>query len=367
MIGLAHRGFRLKDYNHHLCHTLRNAGYETNLIGVQHLIRGDERHKLGYNNIVNAKGNSVRQVVPAAEEFLSSAPKEPFFLSVGFSETHREYPEPTSKTDALYCRPPAPLPDTHETRYDMACFMASAQILDEGMGKVLNALETNHLAENTLVICTTDHGIAFPGMKCNLTDHGIGIMLMMRGPDGFTGGKVIDAMVSHVDIYPTICDLLDIERPGWLQGNSMMPIIKGEADEINEEIYSEVTYHAAYEPMRAVRTKRWKYIRRFGGRYRRVLPNCDDSVSKDVWVKNGWADQVLAEEELYDLIFDPNETNNLAGKSSHAKTLKDMRRRMERWMESTEDPLLEGPVPAPAGASVNDPDGISPREPTMTV
>lgn len=367
MIGLAHRGFTLKDYSHHLCHTLRATGYETTLVGVQHLIKWEEIDKLGYGNVVDVRGKYSNQVAPAAVDFLDSAPKTPFFLTVGFGQTHRGFPEPGPAEDARYCRPPAPLPDTPETRYDMASYMASARILDASMGKVLDALEASGLAENTLVICTTDHGIAFPGMKCNLTDHGTGIMLMMRGPGGFTGGGVVDGMVSHLDIFPTICELLNISPPDWLEGKSIMPLINGEADQINDEIFSEVTYHAAYEPMRAARTQRWKYMRRFGGRNRPVLPNCDDSPSKTVWMENGLADRVLAEEELYDLIFDPNETQNLASDPGHIQILEEMRGRLQRWMESTEDPLLNGPVPAPSGSKVNDPDGISPGETPVTV
>ena len=367
MIGLAHRGFALKDYNQHLCHTMRAAGYDTTLIGVQHVANSERKSKIGYNNDIKVQSQNVKHIAPAAEEFLGNAPKTPFFLSVGFSETHRVFHEPGPSEDVRYCRPPAPIADTPETRSDMAGFMASARILDGGMGRVLDALEANGLAENTLVICTTDHGIAFPGMKCNLTDHGIGIMLMMRGPGGFSGGRAIDAMVGHIDIYPTLCDLLDIKPPDWLQGKSMIPLINGEADEINEELFSEVTYHAAYEPMRAVRTKRWKYIRRFGGRGKPVLPNCDDSPSKELWLKNGWADRILAPEELYDLVLDPNETRSLAGDPACADALIEMRGRMDRWMKDTDDPLLKGPVPAPSGTRVNDPDGVSPREPAIAI
>jgi arylsulfatase A-like enzyme len=244
----------------------------------------------------------------------------------------------------------------------MAAFKASASILDMSIGIVLEALDKNGLAENTLVICTTDHGIAFPGMKCNLTDHGIGVMLIMRGPGGFTGGDVCDAMVSHIDLFPTICDLLEIEHPEWLQGNSMMPLIRGEVDEINDEIFTEVTYHAAYEPQRAVRTKRWKYIRRFEERNTPVLPNCDDSPSKDVWLKHGWRERHVPQEQLYDLIFDPNETHSLADDPLMADILDEMRGRLEQWMCATDDPILNGPVPAPSGTRFNDPDGLSPSE-----
>jgi len=257
----------------------------------------------------------------------------------------------------------------------MAAFKASARVLDQGIGAVLDALEVGGLAENTLVICTTDHGIAFPGMKCNLTDHGIGVMLIIRGPfgsaqgrpGGFTGGQVCDAMVSHIDLFPTICDLLEIEPPAWLQGQSMMPLIRGEAEQINDEIFAEVTYHAAYEPQRAVRTRRWKYLRRFEDRRSPVLPNCDDSLSKDLWLQNGWRSRPPASEQLYDLVFDPNETHNLVGDPSVVEVLEGMRSRLDRWMQATDDPLLRGPVPAPLGVELNDPDGLSPNEPTRVV
>jgi arylsulfatase A-like enzyme len=249
----------------------------------------------------------------------------------------------------------------------MARFKASAAEFDRGVGAVLDALDANQLAENTLVICTTDHGIAFPGMKCNLTDHGIGVMLIVRGPHGFAGGQVCDALVSHVDLFPTLCDLVGIDRPAWLQGRSLMPLVRGEADQIREQIYAEVTYHAAYEPKRAVRTRRYKYIRRFDERSRPVLPNCDDSPSKDLWLAHGWAERPPAAEQLYDLIFDPNEACNRASDPAMREVLDDMRRRLERWMHDTDDPLLHGPVPAPPGARANDPDGISPREQPATL
>ena len=361
MIGLAHRGFSLNDYNQHIVHSLRSAGYHTVLAGVQHVARQAE--KIGYDELLKAESHGVKEVLPKAVEFLGRKQEEPFFLSVGFSETHRVFPEPGPDDDPRYNRPPVPLPDRPETRRDMAAFKASVRIFDTGVGAVLEALEKYSLAENTLVICTTDHGIAFPGMKCNLTDHGTGVMLIVRGPNGFSGGKVCDAMVSQIDLYPTLCELLEIDAPNWLQGKSIMPLIREEVEEINEELFAEVTYHAAYEPKRAVRTRRWKYIRRFGDWEKPVLPNCDDSLSKDLWMAHGWRQRTLPRERLFDLVFDPNETNDLATDSAHQKVLEEMRGRLQRWMERTDDPLLRGDeVPAPKGAKVNPMDGLSPRD-----
>jgi len=232
---------------------------------------------------------------------------------------------------------------------------------------VLDAVDANGLAENTLVICTTDHGIAFPRMKGNLTDHGIGVMLILRGPGGFTDGKVYDALVSHIDFFPTICDLLEIDYPNWLQGNSLVPLIEGEVEQIHDAIFAEVTYHAAYEPQRAVRTQNWKYIRRFDHHLGPVLPNCDDSPSKDVLIQHGWKERSRPLEQLYDLTFDPNEASNVANDLSNALILEEMRTRLDRWMSTTDDPLLHGPVPAPSGAELNDPDQMSSSYPTRFV
>ena len=365
MLGLAHRGFRLNDYRQHLVHTLRGAGYETTLIGMQHEAR--EPGMLGYDRIVPLASASVQNVAPAAAQFLRASPAQPFFLAVGFEETHREYPQPEPPFDGRYNRPPLPLPDHPAVRRDFAAYQTSARHLDEGVGQVLEALEAGGLAQNTLVISTTDHGLAFPGMKCCLTDHGIGVSLILRAPQCFGGGRVLDGLVSQIDLFPTICELAGIAKPAWLQGRSLLPLLNGTAEDVNEEIFAEVTFHAAEEPLRAVRTRRYKYIRRYDGRQSPVLPNVDDSPSKQVWVDAGWAQRPLEAEQLFDLVFDPNEAHNLAGRAEMEPVLAEMRARLRRWMEATADPLLLGRVQPPRGVLLNDPDGASPSEPTFWV
>ena len=224
------------------------------------------------------------------------------------------------------------------------------------------------MAENTLVICTTDHGLAFPEAKATLYDRGIGVMLIMRGPGGFTGGRAIDALVSQIDIFPTVCDLVGIPRPEHVQGTSLLPLVQGERESVRDTIFAEKTYHVAYEPERCARTTRWKYIRHFEPERRApVLANIDDGPSKDALLEGGFAERRIPEEQLYDLLLDPNEARNLAGEASHQRVLEEMRARLTAWMRETDDPLLEGPVPPPPGAELNTPDQISPSEPTFTV
>ncbi len=358
--GLVNRGFVLEHPERHVAGFLAGEGYATTLVGIQHVVR--DPLTAGYQSVADLPNSRARNVAPEAARLLREQPMgQPFFMSVGFIETHRGFPEPTTAEDPRYYRPPAPLPDAPQTRRDMAQFAASARELDWGMGLVLQALEESGLAENTLVICTTDHGIAFPAMKCNLTDHGTGVMLILRGPGGYTGGAVSDALVSHIDLFPTICDVVGIPSPEWLQGRSLTPLMRGEADEVNDAVFAEVNFHAQYEPQRSVRTRRWKYIRRFVDRERPLLANCDASPSKTLWLDHGWADRRVDGEQLYDLVFDPHETRNLTGDPGAGGVLEEMRGRLDSWMEQSRDPLLRGPIQAPSGATVNPPDDLDPR------
>ena len=366
MTGLANRNFVLGDFRQHIIHTLHPAGYTSALAGIQHIAgaavqRGAEA--IGYDQILTTEH---REAHTAAVDFIGSSPPPPFFLSVGFFETHREFPA-EHDVNPDFVLPPAPLPDSPAIRRDMANYIAMAQILDDKIGQVLAALDESGLRENTLVITTTDHGLAFPGMKCNLTDHGIGVALIMRGPAPFNAGRAVDAMVSHIDIFPTLCDLLAIEGPPWLQGYSMLPLLRGEVDAIRDEIFAEVNYHAAYEPQRAARSDRFKYIRRYDDRASPALPNIDDGLTKNEYLAHGFAERAPAREQLYDTYFDPVEGVNLVGERGYAPVLEAMRARLDRWMRSTDDPLLAGPAPAQPGAIANDPDGDSPGGPLYPI
>jgi N-sulfoglucosamine sulfohydrolase len=363
MMGLAHRGFTLNDLDHQLVRVLMAHGYHSQLIGEQH-ISADPR-VLGYDVVHEIPDTMVNSVGPAAIEALQSGLPEPFFMSVGFFETHRSFFAPSSVRDRVYSLPPPFLPDTPEIREDVAAYKASARSLDHGVGTVLNALHQTGLDERTLVVCTTDHGLAFPTAKASLLDRGIGVMLIMRGPGGFGGGKAYDELVSHVDVFPSVCELAGIDCPEWLVGRSLVPLVNGdEPPGSRSEIFAELTYHAAYEPQRAIRTERYKYIRRFDEYPYPVLPNCDDSPSKEAYLARGWDRRVVPRERLQDLFFNPGEGRNLLDLPEYAPVLEDLRERLHAWMATTGDPLLDGPIDPPAGAWINRQDQRSANDPT---
>ncbi|MFW6133792.1 MAG: sulfatase, partial [Planctomycetota bacterium] len=302
-------GFALNDPRQHIVHTLRRVGYTSVLCGFQHVMPAPE--DIGYDQVlpVPRQGRSrhaARTVAPAAAEFITSGPAQPFFLSVGTSEPHRImggndpawFTHDPDNTDGRYARAPAILPDTPEVRRDWADYVRAAGEYDYSVGTVLEALDAAGLTENTLVVATTDHGVDFPGMKCTLSDHGLGVLLICRGPGGFDGGRVLDGLVSHVDLFPSLCELTGAERPDWVQGVSLMPLVRGETRFVREEVHGEITYHGVFDPQRCVRTDRWKYIRRFdelvppraaeGGAWPRTnavdrpLPNTGPGVTRNV-------------------------------------------------------------------------------------
>jgi len=352
MLGLAHRGFALTNPNHHLAAYLGTHGYHTVLAGHQHLTPGDPR-TLGYDAILETVEASGNRVAEHAVEFLAStsARSAPFFLDVGFTESHRPFLDAEPGTEGFVAPLPG-LPDTEAVRRDLAGFHASLQALDRAVGHVLDALDATELADQSLVIITTDHGPPFPGYKATLTDGGLGVGLILRLPGITAPGSVNDALVSQLDVYPTICDLAGLPVPEWIQGHSLAPLLEGSRGQVRPEVFGEVTFHAAYEPQRSIRTERWLYIRRFSDRPEPVLPNIDQSPALDWLIEHAWERQTAAPVQLYDNAIDPQQKVNLANSpqlSTIRRTLDDL----TRWMRDTSDPLLEGPVPLPVGAQVN--------------
>lgn len=369
MTGLVNRGFRLNEAgrDRHLAGFLADHGYETVLCGVQHECPGDEVQGLGYRRRLQPSGPASEPrdlgLARAAADYLASGPRQPFFLAFGMASTHREFPPLDGSVDPDHVLPPFPLADTPANREDMARFRLAAAVVDRGAGMVLQALRQTGLEQNTLVVFTTDHGPAFPEMKCTLYDTGIGVALILRYPGNPLAGRACDALVSQLDLYPTLCELMGLQPPPWLEGTSLGPLLRGDVDRVRTELFAEVSYHAAYEPMRAVRTQRYKYIRRFGEWTRPVPANTDDGPGKTLLLENGWLDRELPKEMLFDLWLDPLERLNLAPESAFAPVREELAARLRSWMEETADPLLRGAVPRPAGSRINRPTCLSPQTP----
>ena len=365
MFGLAHRGFHMQDFQRHLSYFLQKNGYYTVLAGVQHESIVPEL--LGYNEIYVKKVNSSRErdlySLSCAVDYLRSGRNgnKPFFLSFGMSSTHLVYEE-ARDIEEDFVMPPFPVVNNKETRHDFACYLQSLKTADECLGILLDEVDQRGLRDNTVVMFTTDHGISFPDMKCTLKDTGTGVALFIRHPEIGRGSS--DALVSHIDIFPTICEMLGLEKPEWLQGTSLVPLMQGSRDKVHDYIFSEITYHAAYEPVRAVRTDRLKLIRHFAADCHKPLVNIGDHVSKDWYLSSPLPKMEEERDCLYDLVADPVERINVVHLPEYQEDYRRLSSALEEWMMKTNDPLLNGPIELLSGQIANRPEALSPFEPT---
>lgn len=359
MTGLTHRGFQLKDPGRHIAHFMKNQGYETILSGIQHEISG-RPEQLGYTTHLTETTNNKTKMDQdyttaqrAAEYLKTRKAAQPFFMTVGFFYPHRDFIAVSETINPNYVAPPYPIHDNPETRKDMAAYISSVQFMDECVGILMNALRDSGLADNTIVIYTTDHGIAFPKMKSTLFDTGIGVSMMMKLPGFNLEGEIVESLVSHLDVFPTICEIMGASKPDWLEGRSMLPLLQGKNNRIRDEVFAETSYHVCYEPARCVRTERYKLIRYFDDYDHFALANTDDGASKRFLLQSGWAGERRDHVMLFDLYLDPVERENRVGQPEYLEIYNDLSGRLLQWMEDTNDPLLNGKVPKPEGARIN--------------
>lgn len=327
----------------------RQAGYSTHLFGEQHETSG-EISRLGYDTR-ESETKLARPVAADLAQWLharaSSAEERPFFVSMGTSEPHRPYNRPGYPDDDPAAVTPFPyLPDLPGIRHDIAGLNGLVYAFDEAVGAVRAALEHTGLAENTLLIVTCDHGIAMPRAKGTCYDPGTQTTLIMHLPGRWEGGERHDELLTNCDLMPTLMEMVGspVEEP--IDGRSFLGLLDGGRYEPHEQIFTEMTYHGMYNPMRCVRTKTHKYIRNLA-----ELPLVYMPV--DIW--EAPAGQEMAEfcystarprEELYDLQADPLEQENLTGDPKQEERLCDLSGRVDEWMERSGDLLLTGRWPA---------------------
>ena len=342
MFGLVNRGFDIGHPERHLAKYLSQNGYLSILAVIQHILFN--RESSPYDVILETENKSTPEIISQGLAAANNPSGKPFFLDIGFFDTHRPFDTDHLLTDPNYIRPPLPLPDTPGIRRDMAGFLSDAKRYDDWVGMVIGGLRDRGLLERSLIIITTDHGIAFPMMKCSLTDHGTGVMYIMRLPGVVPLGTVCDQTVSQIDVFPTVCDILGLQHPDWLQGKSMLPLIQQKTDEIHESIFAELNYHCNYEPQRAVRTSRYLYIERYTDIDTVHTANCDPGIAKDEYLMHNWSNRSIDRFQLYDTFFDPIEQHNVVQDENYASVLEHMRSLLIQWQKSTDDPILNGRI-----------------------
>lgn len=342
LVGLAHLGWEVGANEVTLPMYLNRGGYHTRLIAHQH--EHAETPRLGYQVHDNAR-NDARSVAEALVAFLHGEAQDgqPFYVNCGIGEPHRPYQrEGYDRDDPATVTPLPWLPDRPGIREDLAGLHGLVWRLDEAVGTMVEALDASGLADNTVFIFTTDHGLAMPRAKGTCYDPGLHTTLIMRWAERFSGGRRQDELLTNCDLLPTILDLAGAPVPPQVEGRSFLGLLEQDDYQPREDVFCEMTWHDQYNPMRGVRTNRYKYIRNFGRRPLVYMP-------ADIYVgpageemKTDFYDAVRPEEELYDLLLDPLEQRNVFDEPQYQSVAWELRSRVYNWMVETNDPLLYG-------------------------
>lgn len=341
---------------------LKKHGYRCGLVGKYH-VQPDSVY--GFDERIAKDiggGRDVVRMAEAARTFMTSCGEQPFLLVMGYADPHRARggfgndnsyaglePVRYKPDDAVV---PPFLPEAPEVREELADYYQSVSRMDAGVGLVLDALrETGHEVD-TLVIYLSDNGIAFPGAKTTLYDPGIRLPFIVRSPDQRERGLVNEAMVSYVDIVPTLLDWTGATAPYELPGRSFLSILEERKPDGWNTVFASHTFHeiTMYYPMRVIRTRRYKYIRNLA--HGLPYPFASDLFASKTWqgILERDASMMGARtvdaylhrpaEELYDLQADPNEVNNLAADPDHAEVRGRLAARLKTFQQKTKDPWI---------------------------
>ena len=277
---------------------------------------------------------------------------KPFFAQLHFHETHRDYvADPSHPVDPNDVAIPPYYPDHRLTRLVWALYLETMQILDRKVGRVLDRLEEAGLAENTVVFFMGDNGRDMVRGLQFCYDPGLHVPLVVRWPGKIEPGSVRTDQVSGIDLAPTWLRIAGVEPPEHMQGRDLFSsrgreyvyAARDRCDETDDRI-------------RAVRTKRFKYLRNFRPMRPYMQQNTWKTQKFPIWTllkvlhergeltpeQEHFAAPHRPVEELYDLKKDPHEVHNLAGKADYEDQLAKMRDKLDEWIYKTND---QGQIP----------------------
>jgi arylsulfatase A-like enzyme len=347
----------------------RDGGYKTGYIGKWHLgsqtvVPEEERggyeywlgancteftseayHTVYYDNDnkpVRLPGYRVDATTDAAIRYIDGHKDEPFFLFTSFIEPHFQnrldsYPAPDGYEQRYQGRwvPPDLAALGGSTHQHLGGYWGMCKRLDEALGRLMDALRSLDILDNTIVLFTTDHGCHFKTRnseyKRSCHESSIRIPTALSGP-GFEGGGQVRQMVSLVDLPATLLDAAGLPIPAQMQGRSVVPLLRRQRDGWPDDVFVQIS---EAQVGRAVRTQRWTYS----------VSAPDKQGGKDP------SSDTYVEEFLYDNEADPYQLNNLIGLTSHEEVTRVMRERLLRHIGKVEDcqPTIEAAPSRPGG------------------
>jgi N-sulfoglucosamine sulfohydrolase len=365
--GLTNGGFALHPplRERTIPNLLKKVGYRTGIIGKLH-VAPESSFRFDYRPRGNTR--QVRWVAKAAGEFLEGTGDKPFFLMVNYSDPHafrradnrRAWYFPP-QVDGLPENPLKPGPktlfpfqqiDTPEQRVRTAGYYNAIQRLDVGIGMLMDVLEKQGHTRDTLVIFIGDHGPPFARGKTTVYESGLRIPFLVRWP-GVSKPMRSQALVSTIDILPTILDAVGLKSDIKLHGKSLRPVLTKADAPWRKYLVGEFHFHGArpFYPRRAIRDDRYKLIHNLLASKAKPSTGIDGDtayrVSQSPKYKGTPVQRAFAtfanppEFELYDLKTDPVEFHNLAGKPEFAEVQKRLSQALLDYRKQTDDPFLD--------------------------
>jgi arylsulfatase A-like enzyme len=345
---------------------LQKQGYEVVAFGK---VAHGRKHPqmVGFDHWQDARREQITELV--RKFFKSRTSDRPLCLMVGDHRPHVAWiKESTYDPDQVVL--PEHFVDTEETREHWARYLTDVTGMDATMGEVDRMAREHFGTDDYLFMYSADHGAQWPFGKWNLYDAGIRTPMIFRWPGKIKSGVRTDAMVSWVDLMPTLIDFAGGTVPENIDGKSFADVLLGKSDTHRDVIYTTHSGDGVMNvyPIRAVRTRQFKYIRN-------LRPDCYHSNHSDIQRRDGagaywdsWdeaakndpkAAAVVAKyyqrpaEELYDLSNDATEQNNLENNPEYTEQTNQMSAMLDEWMKEQADKQtvfrepypVSGPIP----------------------
>ena len=368
---------------------LNKSGYWTGLAGKYHL---GEAVKDDFDSIIpvstagfqvgpdgkSRKAEGDGSGCEAWVQLLQSRDRsKPFFTWLAAVDPHRPYHEGIIDKlhDAKDVIVPPYLPDNDSIRKDLALYYDEISRMDKYIGDVIDELEKQGVAENTMVLFISDNGRPFPRDKTTLYEGGIKTPWIVKWPSKIKAGTTNTNLVSSIDIAPTFIKMAGLEPLEDYEGLDFAPLLMEGAEAIRNQIYAEDHWHDYEDYARAIRTSEFKYIKNF-------YPDLPNTPSADAFRSLSWQSMLTEkkrgalneaqlrcfqlprdEEELYDIRIDPYELKNLAYDTTYLAALEDMRTRLKKKREITNDsiPVVRTPDDFDRKTGLPTPARIRPR------
>lgn len=362
-IGLATHKYRMHQDFKTLPEYLQEAGYRTACLGKIH-VNPESAIPFDYWDIrgANFSKKQLHRYAQKGQAFAMESEK-PFFLMVNFPDAHFPVQKQVEGLPTTVVEPSdidESLPFVGVTSERLKEYTANyyncMNRLDESVGMLMDSLQSIGVLDNTVVIYMGDHGAQFSRGKCSNYEGALKVPMIISWPDHISRSQVKKELISSVDILPTILDIAGMEQQEDLPGYSFLPLCQGEGIYQQREFLFADGAGAApfmFFPRRSVRGERFKLIHNLvprenphvsfyesqkghfaGGTSRQTIEQADS-----IWVSVYQTWQFPSEYELYDLVDDPWETNNLMSLPFYKTEFEQLQQELIEWQYKTDDPL----------------------------